>query len=714
MRSRIVGSAGLVSLVLVAVLASNAVAAPSVTGSASNAASLSGADAVSVSGHFAYEVSYWSGQLNVFDMSNPAGNPKLVGSTASSTSMENATNVVVSGNYAFVTSKNRNQIASANNNDDGTGNSLTIVNVSTPTSPTVVGTVRSPTQLFGAYAVAVSGNYAYVASQGLLNAQPQIPDTSAGSFTVIDITDPTGPTIVSSVDDSQLSGPFTNGLQHATAVALSGHYAYVTAFYGQDLTVIDISNPTSVSASSVVGMYHGPQSLSAPDDVAISGNYAFVVNQTDTGLELTAFDIGTNPTSPNPVGAIQDASLLGAYRLRIRNRIAYVSANDANGIAAVNVANPASMTILDSLVDTTHLANVTGIDVDPAGHYLVAASPRQLGELSPGGVYPPYPPTGATATGTVSVLALTTTITPSSEPANTTGARTADFRFTSDDSKATSTCSLDGAAQTACSGSASYNSLGLGKHTFTVSTIDPMGLNASASYSWTVVAGLPVNTAAPAITGKTQTGKTLKVSTGRWSNAISFTYLWLRCTSGNPTCEAISGATKSSYKLTIADLAHTLDAVVIAHSAAGVAPVATSGTKVVGWSPASLTGTLSVKSRGVAASLVVPSPGGRVKLTKLAISLPKGMSVAGAITVTDLNGKKVSYTLSDSHGKVILTFKQPSTAVKISIARGSVGLSPAVRRAVSNHKLSSLLAKLTISYKGEPNRTGSVKLKIRH
>lgn len=712
MRFRFGVSAVLVSLVLVAVSASNAVAAPVVTGSASNATTLAGADAVAVSGHFVYEVSYGSGQLNVFDMSNPASNPTLVGSTASSINMENATNVVVSGNYAFVTSKNRNQSASANSNDDGTGNSLTIVDVSNPTSPTVVGAVQSPTQLFGAYAVAVSGNYAYVASQGLLTGQPQVPDTSAGSFTVIDITNPAGPTIVSSVDDSQLSGSFTNGLQHATGVALSGHYAYVTAFYGQDLTVIDISNPTSVSASSVVGLYHGPQTLSAPDDVAISGNYAFVVDQTVAGLELTAFDIGTSPTSPNPVGAIQDPSLVGAYRLRVRNGIAYIAANDANGIAAVNVANPASMTVLDSLVDTTHLANVTGIDVDPAGHYIVAASPRPLGPG--GGVYPPFPPT----TGTVSVLALTTTITTSSEPANTTSARTADFRFTSDDAKASSTCSLDGAAQTACSGSASYSSLGLGKHTFTVSTIDPMGLNASASYSWTVVAAPPVapppvNTKAPAITGTTQTGKTLKVRTGTWSNASSFIYLWARCTSA-ANCQTIPGATTSSYKLTIADLAHTLDAVVIAHGPGGIAGAPTSATKVVGWSPASLTGTLSVKSRGVAASIVVPSPGGGVKLTRLAISFPRGMSVAGAITVTDLKGKKLSFRLSVSRGKVTLTLKTPSTAVKISLARGNVGLSPAVRRAVSNHKLSSLQAKLTISYKREPNRTGSVKLKISH
>ena len=57
--------------------------------------------------------------------------------------------------------------AGTGSNDDGTGNSLTILDIaSNPSSPSVVGTIRDANTLFGAYGVAVSGNYAYVASQG--------------------------------------------------------------------------------------------------------------------------------------------------------------------------------------------------------------------------------------------------------------------------------------------------------------------------------------------------------------------------------------------------------------------------------------------------------------------------------------------------------------------------------------------------------------------
>ncbi len=41
------------------------------------------------------------------------------------------------------------------------------------------------------------------------------------------------------------AGGFVNDLDHPTSVAVSGNYAYVTSFYGDALTVVDISNPAS-------------------------------------------------------------------------------------------------------------------------------------------------------------------------------------------------------------------------------------------------------------------------------------------------------------------------------------------------------------------------------------------------------------------------------------------------------------------------------------
>src|SRR5579875_696773 len=168
------------AILLFAAPVARAGTAPLLAGAVSDATHLSAADAVAVSGNYAYTTAYQSGQLTAVDISNPA-QPRVAGESSPflDTNLIAGSNVTISGGYAFVVSKNRNAAApsgtacTTGSNDDGTGNSLTILDIHTnPAQPSIVGTVRSPSQLFGAYGVAVSGNYAYVAYQGLLSGQP--------------------------------------------------------------------------------------------------------------------------------------------------------------------------------------------------------------------------------------------------------------------------------------------------------------------------------------------------------------------------------------------------------------------------------------------------------------------------------------------------------------------------------------------------------------
>src|SRR5947209_8770655 len=96
---------------------------PTVSGSIASATSLSGNDAVAVSGTYAYATGYYPGTLTVVDISNPAS-PQIVGQTPAANSLLNGTNVAISGSYAYVVSKNRNGTSGSGVNDDGTGNSL--------------------------------------------------------------------------------------------------------------------------------------------------------------------------------------------------------------------------------------------------------------------------------------------------------------------------------------------------------------------------------------------------------------------------------------------------------------------------------------------------------------------------------------------------------------------------------------------------------------
>ena len=79
---------------------------------------------------------------------------------------------------------------------------------------TIVGSVDTPDAAYGVY---VSGSYAYVADHN-------------GGFQVIDITNPSTPTIVGSLD-----------VIYAHKVHVTGGYAYVAG--GLILYVIDISDP---------------------------------------------------------------------------------------------------------------------------------------------------------------------------------------------------------------------------------------------------------------------------------------------------------------------------------------------------------------------------------------------------------------------------------------------------------------------------------------
>jgi hypothetical protein len=73
-----------------------------------------------------------------------------------------------------------------------------------------------------------------------------------------------------------------------------------------------------------------------------------------------------------------------------------------------------------------------------------------------------------------------------SGPSASTTLTTAAFTFTSANA-ATVSCALDGAAPVACSGSTTYNGLGLGPHAFVV-TASSGTMSASASAAWTVAA----------------------------------------------------------------------------------------------------------------------------------------------------------------------------------------------------------------------------------
>jgi hypothetical protein len=579
------------ALFLAASASASSSSLPVVSGSVSDSTDLSGATSLAVSGHYAFTTAYSAGRLTAVDISNPS-KPVVAGSTPAVNSLVNSTNVTLSGNYAYVVSKNRNATKGSGSNDDGTGNSLTIVDVSNPSSPTIVGSVHDPVNLFGGYGVAVSGSYAYVAAQGCVTGNPCPVSTVGNSFAVIDVSNPAAPTVVATLHNSSLPAPFTgdNALDHATSVAISGQYAYVTAAYSNRLTVIDIANPLSPT---IVASLQDATKLNFDVDVATQGHYAYVADQSLEGLAV--LDI-SNPANPQIVGTDPSAWLNGAYRVRVMGNMAYVAADYAEAAVMVDISNPAAPRVAGAVYDNVRFHSTTGVAVDPTGRYMLMTSPDLPSES--GTNYPPFPnqPGGPTATGTVSVLTLDPTpvavsISSSSKPPNPTSQTTANFVFSTSDYVVSLECQLDGAPLSPCQSSSgqSYSALGAGSHTFLVQATDAAGNTATSSYTWVVTGatGAPGNTSPPTISGRPVQGQTLTAAPGTWtgSPAPTFTYQWEDCDTGGANCSSISNATSPTYGVAGTDVGSTIRVVVKATNSAGSSSAPSSPTAVVTAAP---------------------------------------------------------------------------------------------------------------------------------
>jgi hypothetical protein len=81
----------------------------------------------------------------------------------------------------------------------------------------------------------------------------------------------------------------------------------------------------------------------------------------------------------------------------------------------------------------------------------------------------------------------------------------------------------------------------------------------------------PKNTSPPTISGTPQADQTLTANNGSWTGnpAPTFAYTWQRCAGTGGNCADIPGATGQTYKLTSADVAHTVRVNVVAKNSRG-------------------------------------------------------------------------------------------------------------------------------------------------
>ncbi|HSX28912.1 MAG TPA: hypothetical protein VLF60_05695 [Candidatus Saccharimonadales bacterium] len=199
-----------------------------------------------VSGNYAYvTTSTNTTSLEIIDITTPA--TPVLKSSVSMTGAVAALGVFVSGNYAYV--------ARASSITTG-ANEFTIVNVSSPTAPSVVGGYNNDIQMNEVY---VSGNYAYVATS-----------STSAEMLVINVTTPASPTLAATYNPST---------PNIAALTVTGYGSTVLLGMSTTLDAINVATPT---APARLGTFTAAGTIQ-DIDVDITNKYAFLSTTSTTG-----------------------------------------------------------------------------------------------------------------------------------------------------------------------------------------------------------------------------------------------------------------------------------------------------------------------------------------------------------------------------------------------------------------------------------------------
>ncbi len=294
---------------------------------------------VDTSGSYAYLVRNSATGPNFFviNISTPT-NPTVVGSL---TLAGTPTNVAVSGNYAYVS------------NSSSTAE-LQIVNVTTPTAPALAGTYNA-TGTAGGRGVYVVGTTAYLVRGA---------NAASDEFVIVNASTPTSPTRIGGY-------PLSVNMNE---VYVSGTTAYVaTASDTQEVLVINMTTPSSLTLGTAIN-------LSGTNDATTIAGFGttIVVGQG------TIFNTVTNATALAPTfrgsltmsGAVQDVAVDSTHNY------AFAGLNFATGeFAAINLATITAPAILDT-VDMTGSFILNGVCYNGTYDIVVGASSNTAGEAA--------------------------------------------------------------------------------------------------------------------------------------------------------------------------------------------------------------------------------------------------------------------------------------------------------------------------------------------
>lgn len=194
-----------------------------------------------------------SPEFLIYDVTTPSS-PSFLGSNNLNHSVND---IVVQGNYAY--------LASTHNNGE-----LTIMNVTTPSSPTVAATYDFPSSSNDAERVYVLGQYAYLG----LDKAP----SGGKDFLVLNVSNPASPSLTGSLNLSMNnSGAMVSGIAVVNGFAFLG-----TTDTNAEFRVLDVRDPANPKANGC-----GPYNYSAKISALFYSN-GFIITANQANVALTA------------------------------------------------------------------------------------------------------------------------------------------------------------------------------------------------------------------------------------------------------------------------------------------------------------------------------------------------------------------------------------------------------------------------------------------
>ncbi|MHB8859878.1 MAG: LVIVD repeat-containing protein [Thermoleophilia bacterium] len=241
----------------------------------------------------------------------------------------------------------------------GGSNSLSIIDITDPLTPVMVSSLTDPSgRLDRAWGVHVSGSYAFVVT-GFSGTSDRL--------TVVDISNRANPYIVGSLQD------FVN-LDGALHIDVQGQYAYITAPFDNRMTIVDISSP---QGPHLVGSIKDDVKLYRADGISVSGSHAYVVShQIDGGSDksyLNSVDI-SDPANPMLADSLNSSYFRGGDQMAIVGNYLYVPGNLDHTFTIVDVSSPLSMSIVSHITSDAYIGQSCFVDVADRLAFMTSAN----------------------------------------------------------------------------------------------------------------------------------------------------------------------------------------------------------------------------------------------------------------------------------------------------------------------------------------------------